>query len=60
MTPIFSHPAHIGPIKCVAAGGRFLVSGGSDEEIRIFNIAKRVEVGFFPAATFSRFRVERA
>ncbi len=34
MEPVFNHPVHLGPIKAVAAAGRMLVSGGSDEEIR--------------------------
>ena len=33
-TSIFNQPAHLGPVKAVASSGRFLVSGGSDEEIR--------------------------
>ncbi len=33
-TSIFNQPAHLGPVKAVASAGRFLVSGGSDEEIR--------------------------
>ncbi len=33
-TSIFNQPAHLGPVKAVASAGRYLVSGGSDEEIR--------------------------
>ncbi|EKX53226.1 hypothetical protein GUITHDRAFT_150348 [Guillardia theta CCMP2712] len=44
-TPVFNHPAHLGPIKAVAISGKYLVSGGNDEEIRIFNTRKLVEVG---------------
>jgi len=29
----------------VAASGKWLASGGTDEEIRIFNIGRRVEFG---------------
>jgi len=39
------HPSHLGPVKAVASQGKFLVSGGNDEEIRIYNVRKRVEVG---------------
>ena len=35
------HPSHLGP---VASQGKFLVGGGN-EEIRIYNVCKRVEVG---------------
>eukprot|EP00960_Hanusia_phi_P046037 757586-Hanusia_phi.AAC.1 len=34
VTPVFNHPAHLGPIKAVAISGKYLVSGGNDEEIR--------------------------
>ena len=39
------HQSHLGPVKAVASQGKFLVSGGNDEEIRIYNIRKRCEVG---------------
>jgi len=39
------HQSHLGPVKAVASQGKFLVSGGNDEEIRIYNIRKRFEVG---------------
>jgi len=34
LEPVFNHPVHLGPIKAVAAAGRWLFSGGLDEEIR--------------------------
>lgn len=39
------HQSHLGPVKAVASQGKFLVSGGNDEEVRIYNIQKRFEVG---------------
>ncbi|KAJ1921641.1 60s ribosome biogenesis protein mak11 [Tieghemiomyces parasiticus] len=45
MELIFSFPAHIGVIKAVAAGDRFLASGGVDEQIKLFDLGKRYEIG---------------
>lgn len=41
----FSVKAHNGPVRCLAAGSRFAVSGGSDENCKIFDLVKRVEHG---------------
>ena len=35
---LMSTPAHLGPVKCVAAAGGFAVSGGSDDVIRVFDL----------------------
>ncbi|KAJ1978888.1 60s ribosome biogenesis protein mak11 [Dimargaris xerosporica] len=42
---VFSFPAHIGCIKSVASGGRFLASGGTDEQIKVYNLNSRKEFG---------------
>ena len=43
----FACSAHVGPVKCVAASscGGFVVSGGVDETIRIYDTKKLVEYG---------------
>ena len=41
----FSVKAHCGPVRCLTAGSRFAVSGGSDENCKIFDMVKRVEHG---------------
>lgn len=41
----FSNHAHAGSVKALAAGGKYLVSGGSDENVKIFNLRKRQEHG---------------
>eukprot|EP00698_Gefionella_okellyi_P021412 TRINITY_DN6938_c0_g1_i1.p1 TRINITY_DN6938_c0_g1~~TRINITY_DN6938_c0_g1_i1.p1 ORF type:complete len:370 (-),score=73.19 TRINITY_DN6938_c0_g1_i1:477-1544(-) len=45
LQPYFSHAAHLGCIKAIALSGRWLVSGSSDETIRIMNIHARKEYG---------------
>lgn len=41
----FAIPAHTGYVKCIASCPRFLVSGGTDEVIRIFDLRKRKDIG---------------
>ncbi|KAJ2727201.1 60s ribosome biogenesis protein mak11 [Coemansia sp. Benny D115] len=41
----FIIPAHIGCIKAVSTGGRYLASGSTDESIRLYDLKKRVELG---------------
>ena len=41
----FAVPAHTGYIKSVTSCPRFLVSGGTDETVRIFDLKKRRDVG---------------
>ena len=41
----FAIPAHNGHIKCIASCPKFLVSGGVDEVIRIFDLKKRKDLG---------------
>ncbi|KAI8320711.1 WD40 repeat-like protein [Martensiomyces pterosporus] len=45
LNPQFIFPAHIGCIKAVSAGGRYLASGSTDEIIKLYDIKKRVELG---------------
>ena len=33
----FTHAAHKGVVKCVAAGGRYVASGGADDTIHLFD-----------------------
>lgn len=41
----FAIPAHNGYIKCIASCPKYLVSGGVDEVIRIFDLKKRKDIG---------------
>lgn len=41
----FAIPAHNGYIKCIASCSKYLVSGGVDEVIRIFDLKKRKDIG---------------
>ncbi|KAJ1665686.1 60s ribosome biogenesis protein mak11 [Coemansia sp. RSA 1813] len=45
LKPLFIFPAHIGCIKSVSIGGRFLASGSTDEIVRLYDLKKRVELG---------------
>lgn len=41
----FAIPAHNGYVKCIASCPKYLVSGGVDEVIRIFDLKKRKDIG---------------
>lgn len=43
--PKFTDQSHAGCISCVASGGRYMASGSSDEQIRLYDLKKHVEVG---------------
>ncbi|KAJ2160364.1 60s ribosome biogenesis protein mak11 [Coemansia sp. RSA 552] len=45
LSPQFIFPAHIGCIKAVSAGGRYLASGSTDEVIKLYDLRRRVELG---------------
>lgn len=45
LNPRFIFPAHIGCIKAVSAGGRYLASGSTDEVIKLYDLKKRIELG---------------
>ncbi|KAH9312095.1 hypothetical protein KI387_027130, partial [Taxus chinensis] len=45
LNPIFTYPAHSGPIKTLAMAGPVLVTGGMDDTIKIFDMAQYIEGG---------------
>jgi protein MAK11 len=48
LKPIFIFPAHVSYIKTVAAspqGGKWLVTGGQDEIIKVWDLRRRKEIG---------------
>ncbi|KAJ2079721.1 60s ribosome biogenesis protein mak11 [Coemansia sp. RSA 988] len=45
LNPRFIFPAHIGCIKAVSVGGRYLASGSTDEIIKVYDLKKRIELG---------------
>jgi protein MAK11 len=45
LTQNFTVKAHVGPVRCVTTGSRYAVSGGSDEQCKIYDMVKRVEHG---------------
>jgi len=45
LIPTFTQRAHVGPVRSLVAVNKFLVSGGSDEMCKIFDMATRVEHG---------------
>ncbi|CAL9053344.1 unnamed protein product [Musa banksii] len=45
LKPLFSYPSHIGPIKAVATAGTVAASGGSDDAIKLYDLAAAAEVG---------------
>lgn len=44
-TPIFHFEAHTLSVKCLDVSRRYLVSGSNDENIRIYDLQKRKELG---------------
>ncbi|KAH7420754.1 hypothetical protein KP509_13G020800 [Ceratopteris richardii] len=42
---IFSYPAHLGPIKCIASWGSVLATGGEDDTIKIFDTNSNKDMG---------------
>lgn len=41
----FSYPAHVGPVKCIAACGSIVATGGSDDTIGIFDVSAGKDMG---------------
>ncbi|CAK9147714.1 unnamed protein product [Ilex paraguariensis] len=45
LTPLFSYPAHLSPIKSVAVSHFAAASGGSDDTIKLYDLASSTEIG---------------
>ncbi|KAJ1549956.1 hypothetical protein HK096_009506 [Nowakowskiella sp. JEL0078] len=46
LTPVFMYPAHMSCVKCVAlSSGRFLATGSTDEQVKLYDLRARKEVG---------------
>ncbi|XP_059312553.1 uncharacterized protein LOC132063841 [Lycium ferocissimum] len=45
LTPLFSFPSHLSPIKCTAVAGSAAVSGGADDTIKIYDLSTCSEIG---------------
>ncbi|XP_071707750.1 uncharacterized protein [Rutidosis leptorrhynchoides] len=45
LSPIFTFPSHLSPIKSVAVSGCLAVSGGSDDTIKIYDLSTSSEIG---------------
>ncbi|GJY26319.1 p21-activated protein kinase-interacting protein 1-like protein, partial [Tanacetum coccineum] len=45
LTPIFTFPSHLSPIKSVAVAGSFAASGSSDDTIKIYDLTTSQEIG---------------
>ncbi|KAG6549657.1 hypothetical protein Mapa_008636 [Marchantia paleacea] len=41
----FSYPAHLGPVKCIAACGSIVASGGSDDTIKVYDVVAQKDMG---------------
>ena len=41
----FAAEAHLGPVRCLAAGGALAASGGDDEDVCLFDLARGKAVG---------------
>ena len=50
LAPLFSYPAHAGPIRCVAAAPRagLAASGGADDSIRLYDLRAAADLGTAP------------
>eukprot|EP00775_Hariotina_reticulata_P009400 gene9400-9564_t len=42
----FTYAAHQGPVRCVAAGGSWVVSGGQDDQLHIYDAQHGKDLGF--------------
>ncbi|KAI5068537.1 hypothetical protein GOP47_0016882 [Adiantum capillus-veneris] len=45
LQPVFSYPAHLAPIKCIASWGSVLATGGADDTIKIFDTNTNTDMG---------------
>jgi len=47
LAPLFSYPAHTGPVRCVAAAPRagLAASGGADDSVRLYDLPTAADLG---------------
>ncbi|KAJ3122693.1 hypothetical protein HK098_002529 [Nowakowskiella sp. JEL0407] len=45
LNPVFMYPAHMSCVKCVATSGKYLATGSTDEQIKLYDLRVRKEVG---------------
>jgi len=45
LVPSFTAKSHCGPVRSVCSGSKYVISGGSDEICKIFDMTKRAEHG---------------
>ncbi|THF95998.1 p21-activated protein kinase-interacting protein 1-like [Camellia sinensis] len=45
LTPLFTFPSHISPIRSVAVSGSAAASGGADDTIKIYDLSTTSEIG---------------
>jgi protein MAK11 len=47
LAPLFSYPAHTGPVRCVAAAPRagLVASGGADDSVRLYDLPSAADLG---------------
>ncbi|KAK3140248.1 hypothetical protein QOZ80_5AG0398100 [Eleusine coracana subsp. coracana] len=57
LAPLFSYPAHTGPVRCMAAAPRagLAASGGADDSVRLYDLPNAADLGplFDPPAAVS-------
>lgn len=46
LTKSFAYPGHQGAVKCITAGGKFVVSGGADDQLHIYDVQAQKDLGF--------------
>ncbi|KAG9149731.1 hypothetical protein Leryth_012440 [Lithospermum erythrorhizon] len=46
LTPLFSYPSHLSPIKCAAVSASIAASGGADDTIKLYDLSTSSELGF--------------
>lgn len=45
LTPLFSYPSHLSPIKSVAVAGPVAASGGTDDSVKVYDLSSCSEIG---------------
>ena len=46
LTKTFCKPAHRSAVKCIDSEGDYVVTGGSDDQIHLYNMSKEKDLGF--------------